>query len=226
MTAAQVWNEKVRQLAPGKSFVDVGALWNIRNEKISVAGQAGASHLAIADISPTDSMWWDRMASHLHQYDYDAIIVDATAPNAPELIGQHDIVHCSGVIYHQPDPMQLLLNLRRCTNETLVLGSMVIPDILETKHGILDSTSTPVFVPALEGRTKKIVAAHYGRIGLTVGGVSGPAPSSWSHPDRVPWWWLLSPSVIRSMVEASSFRVVDEFWTWEDRAFAVVAEAV
>jgi hypothetical protein len=219
-------DEWICHLSPGKSFVDVGALWNTVNEKVSLAAKAGASKISIADIQPTDNEWWQKMDEHLAAHginEYSKIVADAVAPNAPELIGVHDVVYCSGIIYHLANPILLLEQLRKCTLEHLILGSMVIPETLETPEGIWDATCSAIFVPSLSGELRKIVESHFTRLGLNIAGITKPPPVRWLSSEVTPWWWLMSPPILHHMVEAASFRIIDEYWSWEERTFHIVA---
>lgn len=48
----------------------------------------------------------------------------------PEVHGTFDVVHCNGVLYHEPNPLALLQQLRRMVAEggELLLGSMMLSD--------------------------------------------------------------------------------------------------
>src|SRR5207247_7460826 len=52
---------------------------------------------------------------------------DLEDPASVEAIGPHDIVWCTGVIYHTPNPVLQLMHLRKITREWLYLGSATIP---------------------------------------------------------------------------------------------------
>lgn len=54
----------------------------------------------------------------------------------PEAHGRFDLVHCHGVLYHEPHPMLLLEHLRALLEDrgTLLLGSMMLADPTLSEH--------------------------------------------------------------------------------------------
>ncbi|MEO8839534.1 MAG: hypothetical protein ABI351_12580 [Herbaspirillum sp.] len=50
----------------------------------------------------------------------------------------HEVVHCSGIIYHVPDPYRMLVNLRKLTAEHLILTSMVVPERIKNREGKME----------------------------------------------------------------------------------------
>jgi SAM-dependent methyltransferase len=48
----------------------------------------------------------------------------------PEVHGTFDLIHCNGVLYHEPNPLGMLLRLRAmlAPGGELLLGSMMLPD--------------------------------------------------------------------------------------------------
>jgi hypothetical protein len=53
---------------------------------------------------------------------------DINDPDVLARIGAHDVVFCSGVIYHVPDPILTLGRLKTICAGTLILGSATIPE--------------------------------------------------------------------------------------------------
>ena len=58
----------IRSHVRGLSFVDVGALWQAHNEKVSVATLAGARSAAIIDVTPPGDAAWARCREHLSRF--------------------------------------------------------------------------------------------------------------------------------------------------------------
>ncbi|MHB8658429.1 MAG: class I SAM-dependent methyltransferase [Solirubrobacteraceae bacterium] len=54
----------------------------------------------------------------------------------PEVHGTFDLVHCNGVLYHEPDPLGMLTRLRTMVAEggELLLGSMMLADAEVSDH--------------------------------------------------------------------------------------------
>jgi tRNA (mo5U34)-methyltransferase len=54
----------------------------------------------------------------------------------PELHGRFDLVHCNGVLYHEPNPMGMLQRLRMMVADdgVLLLGSMMLEDPTQAEY--------------------------------------------------------------------------------------------
>jgi hypothetical protein len=158
---------------------------------------------------------------------YETYRADATNPSALAAAGTFDVVHCSGIIYHLPNPYQLITSLRSVTNRHLILASMVVPEVIKNDAGVVDlDGGRAVFLPALAGPARTVVARHFELLGLNVASITESA-MPWHFPDGGinygPWWWLMTPAILKCMVELAGFHVIDMIEAWEDRAVAVVA---
>src|SRR5580692_11280331 len=107
-------DELIREFAAGKTFADVGGLWATINEKVSVASVAGASSVAMIDITALDNELWTRLHERLASLgvtNYERISEDVEKLGKREDCPTFDVVHCSGVLYHHPEPLQLIRSL-------------------------------------------------------------------------------------------------------------------
>ena len=146
-------DQYIHRVASGRTFAEVGGLWGTLNERVSVAHAAGARHLTMIDLSPADSHWWPKFRERCKTLAVPAaeevsaeILRLAEQPGPPAF----DVVHCSGVLYHMPDPMRFLSALRRLTREYLVLTSSITADLIANESGILRVPSGgALFIPAL-----------------------------------------------------------------------------
>jgi len=221
-------NEWIARLAPGASFVDVGGLWGTLNEKVSVAAKAGARECTMSDIAPQGHSLWTDFDAHcakLGVSGYRKVTVDIVAPEPEKALGVHDVVHCSGIIYHLPDPFRMLQNLKRVTRRHLIVTSMVVPERVETPEGALDfGPDAARFVPGLAPGTRRILAAHFDALGLRIGSITAPLEEPWMFDDTTPnygpWWWVYSPAFLRSLVQTAGLAVEDECWSWENRSYS------
>jgi hypothetical protein len=221
-------NDWIARLTPGASFADVGGLWGTVNEKVSVAAKAGAREFTMSDIAPQGHALWNEFDAHcarLGVSGYRKVTVDIVAPEPEKTLGVHDVVHCSGIIYHLPDPFSMLRNLKRVTRRHLIVTSMVVPERVENAAGSLDfGQDVARFVPALGPVARAVLAAHFDGLGLKIGAINTPLQEPWMFDDTTPnygpWWWVYSPAFLRSLVETAGLAIEDECWSWDDRAYS------
>src|SRR5690242_15432534 len=55
----------IRRVTGGRSFIDVGGLSHVINERVSVAHKAGAAGLALMDVESPDAVWWPQLRERL-----------------------------------------------------------------------------------------------------------------------------------------------------------------
>jgi methyltransferase family protein len=198
----------VERLAPGRTFLDLGGMWDVAGDVAFAAERAGATRVVLFDGMDPSSEFSAKHAEAGSQVTY--VQGDLHDPVDVERLGKFDVVWCAGVIYHSPNPYQQLFHLRRLTRRHLLLGSHVIPEV----PGIENAC---VFYP---GRSEESLAAFWKVHGQTEGfpGMTRPF-------DETPllayanMWWGLTPSAIRSMLRYAGFRVLEEFspfWYFRD----------
>lgn len=221
----------IDQLVAGKSFMDVGGLWGTRNEKVTRALKGGASKATMADITPPGHQLWHDFDAHCRQLGvsaYECLQLDIVEPPVEYAALVHDVVHCSGIIYHVPDPYRMLANLRKLTARHLIVTSMVVPERIANSVGTLEfPADRAAFVPSLRESTRAIVAAHFELLQLSVAAINTPMHEAWRWPDGTPnygpWWWLMSPPYLRGLLEVCGFAIEDECWSWEERSYSFLA---
>ena len=73
-------NDVNSHLVPDNSFVDVGGLWGLSNERVTVAAKAGAARVAMIDIHPLGEQAWIDFDNHAKSHDvqYEAFSVILT----------------------------------------------------------------------------------------------------------------------------------------------------
>ena len=174
------------------------------------------------DIAPLDHSLWDDLDRHLTQLkctSYDKIQVDAAAPGLAAVIGQFDVVHCSGILYHLPDPHALLRNLRDVTKDHLILTSMTVPEVITNEAGTLDLRGGGAwFVPALDDHRTAIMKSYFASVGIPFESVIAGSEIGPQFPDGtfnyVPWWWFMTPRVVVAMLRACNFQVERMGQSW------------
>lgn len=101
-----------------------------------------------------------------------------------EAVGEHDVVWCSGVLYHAPHPLLTLERLRSITKEELLLSTEVLP---------------------LPGRFAAFAPARW---------MHPARPAPLDPAERYGnWFWLPTPAALRAMLAATGFEIAEEHRT-------------
>lgn len=218
-------NEWIQQKSKGKTFADVGGLWGTVNERVSMAVKAGASSATMVDIQNLDHELWDKFKSRCAEqevYDYKCIQADMTDISSVQKLGSFDVVHCSGILYHLPDPLILLQHLRSITNEYLFFGTTTIPEQLTIEEETLVTHGGKVyFIPALNLEQKLFFGKHFSNEGLKIANINGPEVKWYlenGKPDFGPWWWLFTKEYVLKLLELEGFEVIDVYENWPNKA--------
>jgi Methyltransferase domain len=188
--------ELVRRFAPGRTFADVGCMWNVNGRIAFLAEQSGATAVTGLDVmAPTEEFEAERarrgsLVRFVRGDLHDADVISQ--------VGAHDVVWCSGVLYHAPHPLLTLERLRAITREYLILATETIPEV----PGLAQAS---VFLPGLAEPDREAHASA--RPGAVAVGVTTPFERGQSYGA---WWWGLSRSAVNAMVRASGFDVLEE----------------
>jgi hypothetical protein len=187
--------ELVRAHVPGRSFVDVGCMWSVHGAIAFAAEDAGARAVTGVDVmGPTPQFEAERarLASKMR-----FVQGDLHDPETVAEVGVHDVVWCSGLLYHAPHPLQSLERLRALTGQTLLLASETMPEVPGVRQAC-------VFYPGLPERDRRAHASS--RPGEHTG-LTTPFEPARGYAN---WFWGISRSALRAMVEISGFEVVEE----------------
>ncbi|MGI8461304.1 MAG: class I SAM-dependent methyltransferase [Solirubrobacterales bacterium] len=195
--------DTVRRLAPGRSFIDVGGLWNVHGETAFEAEEAGASKVTVLDAMEPTREFEEEHARRRSAVEF--VRADLHDAEAIAALGSFDVVWCTGVVYHSPSPFEQLEHLRRICDGELYLGSHVIPEV----PGIEQAC---IWYPGLsEGGRSAFTRAHGGDRAPVCLGVTRPFNPGERYGN---WWWGISPSALVAMTEAAGFEVGDRHhWT-------------
>jgi len=216
----------ITSAAAGKSFAEVGGLWGTVNEQVSVATKAGATSTTMIDVAPHDGSaddLWELFIDRLDQLGVElpgcieASIDDEAAMSA---VGTFDVVHCSGVLYHCPEPLHTLKQLRSITGETLILGTATIPELIESVAGSVSvAPGSALLVPAMSFTQRAILGQWLSENGASMAvGVNYPIESNWAVDDYGAWWWFFTRDYVGALLEVAGFDVVDVSSYWNGRA--------
>lgn len=184
----------VRRYAPGRSFLDVGCMWNVHGGIAFLAEEGGATAVTGIDVMAATPRF---EAEHARR-DSGVRFVrgDVHDPATVAEAGRHDVVWCSGVLYHVPDPVLTLRRLRELTGETLLLSTEVLPEVPGLRGAC-------VLYPALDaaGRADYASVRSGERLGITT-----PFDSEAGYAN---WWWGITPSALRGMLAVAGLELLD-----------------
>lgn len=215
-------DEYIAQVTKGRSFAEVGGLWGIVNEKVTVAHRCGATSLAAIDLSPPESSLWSQFRARLQDHGIESCACFSRDICAMSSDGEtYEVVHCSGVLYHHPQPMQILTALHRLSERYLILTSAIAPTRVENEFGLYTLPDAGVmFVPALSGRDRAVLAPYWREAAGTALGLTEPA--AYALDDGGPWWWLPTSTALEAMAVVAGFRVEQRTLIWNDNALTLL----
>ena len=190
----------VRRHAAGKTFCDIGCMWKVNGRIAFVAEEAGATSVTGLDVMAATPAFETERAQRSSTVRF--VRGDLHDPATVADVGPHEVVWCSGVLYHAPNPMLTLERLRELTTELLILQTMTLPELPGVKQGLVFYPGVPN--PKLYARWGE-QAARSLRL---------PEPG---EDPYAPWWWGISQSALHAMLRAARFEPVEQ---WGD-PFAV-----
>jgi hypothetical protein len=189
--------ELVAEHAAGRSFADGGAMWSVDGAVAFAAEAAGASSVSALDVmAPTPAY----LATHAQRGSRVRFVQGDLHDEATLAeLGAHDVVWCSGVLYHAPHPLLTLERLRSVTTRTLLLATETIPEVPGAPSACLFAPP-PGTHPA--HRTPFAADAGYRN-----------------------WYWALTASAVRAMLAATGFTVTTTEGDALHRTFVAEARA-
>ena len=224
----------IRAEVAGARFADIGGLWGIVNEKVTVAARAGAASVTMVDLAVPGHDLWKQFRDHCRERGVSGVEElsgNIEDPSFARKLTPFDVTYCSGVIYHAPNPYRMIECLRSVTRNTLILGSMTVPERISNEAGDLQFGGGQVLsIPAASERERAILTRHFDSLSLEILNINRPGSYPWVFDNRAfnyePWWWLWTPETLGRMVEACGFRVRTTIDIWTDRAHAVVCDRI
>jgi len=130
----------VGELVVGKTFAEIGGLWGTVNETVSIAMRSGACEATMIDIVEFGDPQWTRFHERCRELGvtgYHSAVGDICNDRLADDVGRFDITHCAGVVYHVPNPIDVIRNLIAITRERFILTSAVVPARLANRAGTL-----------------------------------------------------------------------------------------
>jgi SAM-dependent methyltransferase len=150
-------------------------------------------------------------------------------PETVRRAGSFDVVCCNGVLYHCPEPLNTLRQLRAITRETLILGTVSTPETVSTSAGtVAQEPGAALFVPALSNSQRAVFAQwlrELGDVNIQADGVTHPEQTDWVLDDYDPWWWFFTRDHVAGLLRVAGFEVEAVASYWEGRATLFRARA-
>jgi ubiquinone/menaquinone biosynthesis C-methylase UbiE len=222
------WNESAKQLGldvrtffisqvvKGGSFIDIGGLFHVVYERISVAAQYGARELTLVDVEPPDCPWWEEMRARLSQKGIsNCHFISSDVFDLEDK--QYDVVHSSGVLYHLSNPIGYLDKLYRITRKHCIVTSTTLNKIICASDNVFHYTDASlVFVPGLKGEEKEALVQWYNeKRGLfgditAVDDIALQLRGYKNTENYYPNWFIPTVPAFKAMCQSRGFRIVDE----------------
>lgn len=117
----------IGRYAPGRTFLDVACLWEIHGGCAFIAEEAGASEVTASDFQAPTPEYKEQHSRRSSRVRFQQANLHDTEQVAA--LGVHDVVWCSGFMYHTAVPYLALANLLSVTGQYLICGSKVIPSV-------------------------------------------------------------------------------------------------
>jgi hypothetical protein len=200
------WKDLIAEFAPGRSFIDVGCMWGVHGEYAFHALAHGATSAIGLDRAPATPEFLARNQASNNRIRFVQANIDD--PALETLLGYIDVVFCAGVLYHVPNPLLTLGQLRAICAQTLILATPTIPERSEPHVAI--------FLPHLKdpARTRLTFDTKGLKRGLDV-----PFEPAREYGN---WFWAFTPSCVRAMLATAGFEV-RQFQTYRHGVIAVCA---
>jgi SAM-dependent methyltransferase len=227
LNSTDIRDQYIARVVQGKTFAEVGGLWGTVNEKISIAHRCDASALTMIDSAPLESegyLWqaFDARMADLNITNYNCLLKDVCQLQTGDIGQPFDVVHCGGVLYHHPHPMQMLVSLRQITGQYLILTSAITQEVIENEKGRYQiPPSGVIFVPALNQQEVEILRAYWSQFCLVpLLGIEEKV--TYRLDNFAPWWWLPTASALKAMCEVAGFEVLESELTWLGNALSLL----
>lgn len=181
----------IQKYVSGKSFADIGCMWGVHGKYTFVAEQAGTTRTVGVDVYPASPEFLEQKKTNNSKVEF--VQGDMNLQATVKEIGVVDVVFCAGVLYHTPNPMHFLYQLRAICGETLILNTNTIPEIPGIDNGA-------VFYPHLSAKQRKLWRVDTGR----QRGISTPYEPESGYGN---WFWGMTNTCVASLLENAGFKV-------------------
>lgn len=190
-TRVEINAELIKEYALGKSFADIGCMWEVNGFFSFLAEECGARRVVCVDIFPESEEFLREKSKRNSAVEF--VQGDLHLQETINKIGLCDVVFCSGVLYHSPNPLETLSKLRWICKQRLILSTALVPEMLGIRNGA-------IFYPFLNEKQRRVWSQGEG---------NRPAINVPYEPEAgyANWFWGFSPSCVESMLECAGFEV-------------------
>lgn len=231
-------HEWITTAVRGHTFAEVGGLWGTVNEQVTVAAAGGATELTMIDVVPDGDdpeNLWNLFRQRLDDHDVSGVRMVRGSIDDPETVrraGSFDVVSCSGVLYHCPEPLHTLRRLRSLTRKTLVLGTATMPEMVSTAAGTVEvPPGSALFVPAMTYSQRAVMgewlrengAPHAHGINHNLDTAFATKREEWRPYEG--WWWFFTRDYVAALLDVAGFDVRNIASYWNGRATFFLAMA-
>jgi hypothetical protein len=220
-----------------ESFVDIGGIGEFSgNERVTWAKHLGFGRVAMADLEPPGHHLWKHYDEETAKAGISGIEnfyeINVDDPAIGDKLGQWEMVHSTGILYHVPNPIYTLRNYVNATKSDLILNTVTVPEKISSEEGTITLPSCGVlFLPALSDPERSILRGYYKKkFGWSIDDVapSNEVQSSAMMPylskdgglSYYPYWWLFTVHAFEGALRMLGMKVMER-WTWEDHAHFV-----
>jgi len=175
-------DDLIDDYASGHSWLDVGCMWRIDGRDAFRAEELGATRVTAFDAMHPTEGFTAELAKRRSKVEF--VHGDIHRRETFDSLGTHDVVWCSGLLYHTPFPALAVQHLAQLAGSYLILGNKTLPDAFGLPQGA-------VFYPGLSQEEARVYSDF-------TGGNAGPPvdPNPYAN-----WWWGLTPSVTCALVD-------------------------
>jgi hypothetical protein len=169
-------------------------MWGINGANSFFAEKCGAKRVLALDVYPATEQFLSEHSRSNSQIDF--VLGDINEADTLRRLGTSNVVLCSGVLYHMPDPFSLLVRLRSISDDVLILGTQLVPEIPGLRNAA-------VFYPMLEEK-------HRSRFKQGIGmqkAITGPYEPESGYGN---WFWGLTASCVESLLICTGFTIIEK----------------
>ena len=183
--ADTLYGRLIKTYAPGRSFADICCMWAMHGKTAYYAEELGATKVTAFDGMDATPEFEEERRRRNSRIRF--VQGDLDKRDLERSIGKHDVVWCTGLLYHTPEPFRVISDLLSIAGEYAILGSKTAPEVPGMPN-------MPIFLPGLGEAERKALMPYWGK---NLRRPFGNLPA-WDYE----WWWLLTGSTIASMIEA------------------------